>query len=40
MSDTLKPGLAAIRRVDNYYTQDLMFGRYRALYDKNFAWQA
>lgn len=31
---------AAIRRVENYYTQDLMFGRYRSLYEKNLAWQA
>ena len=35
---------AAIRRVETYYSQDIMFGRYRELYDKNFeksaAWQA
>jgi polysaccharide biosynthesis protein PelF len=31
---------AAIARVEKYYTQRIMFDRYRALYDKNFAWQA
>ncbi len=31
---------AAIRRVENYYTQELMFGRYGHLYEKNFTWQA
>jgi len=35
---------AAIRRVETYYSQDIMFGRYRELYEKNFdtstAWQA
>lgn len=31
---------AAIRRVEKYYTQDIMFARYRALYEKNFQWQA
>ncbi len=31
---------AAIRRVEKYYTQDLMFARYRALYEKNLQWQA
>lgn len=35
---------AAIRRVEAYYSQDMMFGRYRELYEKNFekssAWQA
>lgn len=30
---------AAIRRVETYYSQDMMFGRYRALYEKNFQWQ-
>jgi polysaccharide biosynthesis protein PelF len=24
---------AGIRRVESYYTQDMMFGRYRELYD-------
>lgn len=31
---------AAIRRVETYYSQSMMFERYRALYEKNFAWQA
>ena len=31
---------AAIRRVEKYYDQHIMFDRYRALYDKNFKWQA
>ena len=31
---------AAIRRVEKYYSQDMMFARYRALYEKNFQWQA
>ena len=31
---------AAIRRVEKYYSQDLLFERYRELYEKNFAWQA
>ena len=31
---------AAIQRVEKYYSQPLMFDRYRALYDKNFQWQA
>lgn len=31
---------AAVRRVEAYYSQEMMFERYRALYDKNFAWQA
>lgn len=31
---------AAIERVEKYYSQPLMFDRYRALYDKNFQWQA
>lgn len=31
---------AAIRRVETYYSQGMMFERYRALYEKNFAWQA
>lgn len=35
---------AAIRRVETYYSQDMMFGRYRELYEQNFqksdAWQA
>jgi glycosyltransferase involved in cell wall biosynthesis len=31
---------AAIKRVEKYYTQDMMFARYRALYEKNFQWQA
>ena len=30
---------AAIRRVEAYYSQDMMFARYRALYEKNLAWQ-
>ncbi|MDZ4075768.1 MAG: GT4 family glycosyltransferase PelF [Hylemonella sp.] len=30
---------AAIRRVETYYSQDIMFGRYRELYEKNFQWQ-
>lgn len=30
---------AAIRRVEKYYSQDMMFGRYRDLYEKNLAWQ-
>jgi polysaccharide biosynthesis protein PelF len=31
---------AAIRRVETYYSQDIMFSRYRELYEKNFQWQA
>ena len=31
---------AAIARVEKYYSQRLMFDRYRDLYEKNFAWQA
>ena len=31
---------AAIQRVEKYYSQRMMFDRYRALYDKNFQWQA
>ena len=31
---------AAIRRVEKYYSQDLMFARYRALYERNLQWQA
>ena len=31
---------AAIQRVEKYYSQSIMFDRYRALYDKNFQWQA
>jgi glycosyltransferase involved in cell wall biosynthesis len=31
---------AAIQRVEAYYSQSMMFARYRALYDKNFQWQA
>ena len=31
---------AAVRRVETYYSQDMMFARYRALYQKNFAWRA
>ncbi len=31
---------AAIRRVETYYSQDIMFGRYRDLYEKSFQWQA
>jgi glycosyltransferase involved in cell wall biosynthesis len=30
---------AAIRRVERSYSQELLFARYRALYEKNFAWQ-
>jgi polysaccharide biosynthesis protein PelF len=31
---------AAVRRVEKYYSQSMMFARYRALYEKNLAWQA
>ena len=31
---------AAIQRVERYYSQDLMFARYRALYERNMQWQA
>lgn len=31
---------AAVRRVETYYQQDMMFERYRALYQQGFAWQA
>ncbi|MDP2370292.1 GT4 family glycosyltransferase PelF [Rhodoferax sp.] len=31
---------AAVQRVEKYYSQRMMFDRYRALYDKNFQWQA
>jgi glycosyltransferase involved in cell wall biosynthesis len=30
----------AIQRVQTYYSQELMFARYRALYEKNLKWQA
>lgn len=30
---------AGIRRVETYYTQPMMFARYRELYDKGLAWQ-
>ena len=30
---------AAIKRVEKYYSQELMFASYRALYEKNFQWQ-
>ena len=31
---------AAVKRVETYYTQPMMFARYRQLYDKGFAWRA
>ena len=31
---------AGIQRVEKYYSQPMMFERYRALYEKNFQWQA
>jgi len=31
---------AAITRVERYYSQGMMFERYRELYEKNFQWQA
>jgi glycosyltransferase involved in cell wall biosynthesis len=31
---------AGIKRVEKYYSQPMMFDRYRALYEKNFQWQA
>lgn len=31
---------AAVKRVEKYYSQDMLFARYRALYQKNFKWQA
>lgn len=31
---------SAIKRVEKYYSQHMMFDRYRALYEKNFQWQA
>jgi glycosyltransferase involved in cell wall biosynthesis len=31
---------SAIQRVEKYYSQDMMFGKYRDLYQKNFQWQA
>ena len=30
---------AAVDRVEKYYTQELLFEQYQALYEKNFAWQ-
>ena len=36
----LRASQAAIRRVETYYTQPMMFDSFRALYDKGFAWQA
>jgi glycosyltransferase involved in cell wall biosynthesis len=30
---------AAIKRVETYYSQDMMFARYQHLYEKNFQWQ-
>lgn len=35
-----KASEAAIKRVEKYYSQEMMFGRYRELYEKNFQWQA
>lgn len=32
--------VAAIKRVEKYYSQEMMFDRYRELYEKNFQWQA
>ena len=32
--------VAGIARVEKYYAQHMMFGRYRALYDQGLAWQA
>jgi glycosyltransferase involved in cell wall biosynthesis len=31
---------AAIRRVEKYYSQELMFARYRVLYERNLQWRA
>lgn len=31
---------AAIARVENHYTQEMMFDRYRSIYDRLLAWQA
>ena len=31
---------SAIKRVEKYYSQDIMFARYRSMYEKNFQWQA
>lgn len=31
---------AAVARVETYYTQDMMFAQYRALYEKHLQWQA
>jgi glycosyltransferase involved in cell wall biosynthesis len=31
---------AAVKRVEKYYSQSMMFERYQALYDKSFQWQA
>ncbi|MDD2880083.1 MAG: GT4 family glycosyltransferase PelF [Rhodoferax sp.] len=32
--------VAGIKRVEAYYAQDVMFARYRALYERNLQWQA
>jgi glycosyltransferase involved in cell wall biosynthesis len=31
---------AGVKRVEAYYAQDIMFARYRALYERNLQWQA
>lgn len=35
-----KASVAAILRVEKYYSQPMMFARYRSLYEKNFKWPA
>ena len=35
-----KASMAAIQRVEKYYAQDIMFARYRALYERNLQWPA
>jgi len=39
-SEWQRASKAAINRVEKYYSQDMMFARYRALYEKNFQWLA
>jgi polysaccharide biosynthesis protein PelF len=35
-----RASVAGIKRVETYYAQDIMFARYRTLYERNLQWQA
>lgn len=39
-SEWRKASAAGIKRVEKYYTQAIMFARYRKLYERNLQWQA